>query len=355
MPMLERKMRGFRIPVLVLAVLALALLLPARALAFEGEAAHTIPLYVEVVERFFVMLTAAVVAFGILHVEIEILHWAWLRFRGRGRQPASSSGGKGTDHLPIEKVKRFDIHQRIQHFLLMSSFIALAVTGIPQKFYRFDPFADFIALMGGMDGIRLAHRVSAGVMVFAGFYHLLYLIPGLVTLRGGVPTVRPGRWLEMLPNLKDVQDFVQMMGYFLGVRPSPPRFGRFSYLQKFDYWAVFWGLTIMAVSGAIMMFPIIGIKLGGTAVIAASLAAHSDEAILAIGWIFIVHIYHAHLKPVVFPFNTTIFTGKIPLRLLQEEHPLEYARVVMDIKQRAPAKERREETPVRGAISSGDS
>jgi len=140
MPILEKKMRGFRISILVLAVLAVALLAPARALAFEGEAAHSIPLYVEVVERFFVMLTAAVVAFGILHVEIEVLHWAWSRFRRRGHgQPASSSGARSSDHLPIEKVKRFDIHQRIQHFLLMSSFIALAVTGIPQKFYGLTP------------------------------------------------------------------------------------------------------------------------------------------------------------------------------------------------------------------------
>jgi cytochrome b subunit of formate dehydrogenase len=98
-------------------------------------------------------------------------------------------------------------------------------------------------------------------------------------------------------------------------------------MQKFDYWAVFWGMGVMGVSGLILMFPGIVARFGGTPMVAASLAAHSDEAVLAVGWIAIVHMFHAHFNPRVFPFNATIFTGRIPVRLLAQEHALEYKRL----------------------------
>ncbi|MDO8751328.1 MAG: cytochrome b/b6 domain-containing protein [Dehalococcoidia bacterium] len=287
------------------------------------------PPWLEFVERFFVLLTASVVAFGILLVEMDFLHWAWGKIRGK----AVYSSGLGTpspgpDRLPQTHVPRFDLQQRIQHVLLMSSFIILAVTGISQKYYRMEPFDSFIVLMGGMETLRLIHRVAGGILILDGLYHLLYLAPSVLGFRRGVPRINAGHWVEMIPNLKDAQDFFQGMGYFLGRTQQPPQFGRFSYLQKFDYWSVFWGLTIMAGSGVIMLAPVLGVQLTGTAMIAAALAAHSDEAILAVAWILIVHMYHAHLAPRVFPFNSTIFTGNIPTKLLQEEHSLEYAHLV---------------------------
>ena len=308
-----------------LALVAVAYLLaPQLAWAAGPEAAggHGLPLYITVIERFFLALTAGGLAFGILHVEIELLHWGWAWLRGR--RPGAAQPAKERNQAAIALVPRFDVHQRIQHFVLMGSFIVLAVTGIPQKFYRYDPFDGFIALMGGMEVVRIIHRVAAGVMIVDGIYHMLYLAPGLLTFRGGLPLMSLTSALEMIPNRKDFTDFFHMMSYFLGAKAEPPRFGRYSYLQKFDYWAVGWGLVIMTASGLILMLPALGFEITGTAAIAAALISHSDEAILATGWILVVHLYHAHLAPRVFPFNTTIFTGYISERQFKEEHSLEY-------------------------------
>ncbi len=233
---------------------------------------------------FLLILTAGVVAFGILHVEMEFLHWAWNKLKKRGQTSRESILAQKSDGAFLNrKIPRFDTQQRVQHLLLFGSFIILAVTGIPQKFYTFTPFDSFIAVAGGMETLRIIHRVAAGVMVLGGMYHLIYLVPGMMNFRDGVPRLKVGRWLNMIPSPKDFRDFFQMIGYYLGRNPQPVRSGRFTYMEKFDYWAVFWGLTIMAVSGTIMILPVLGLESPSTAIVAAALAAHSDEAILAVG------------------------------------------------------------------------
>lgn len=225
--------------------------------------------------------------------------------------------------LTVEKteaIPRFDAHQRIQHFLMMGSFLVLAFTGLPQKFSSWAISEWWIATLGGMDNVRSAHHFAAYVMVAACVYHIGYILYTTVVLKRPFP-------FGMFPSLKDVRDFLQDMRYFLGLSNEEPRFGRFSYREKFDYWAIFWGMPIMGISGFILMFPVFFTKLLPGTVVPIALVAHSDEALLAIGWIFIVHFYFSHLAPRVFPLNTSIFTGKMSKRLYQQEHPLEYERI----------------------------
>lgn len=287
-----------------------------------------IPLWLELLEKFFIIFTASLVAFGILSVELDGLHLVLSALRRRlrgeeGRHPATSPRREDHQFPQDGAVPRFDLHARAQHFLLMASFLVLAITGLAQKFYQYPPAAGFLQLLGGWESVRWIHRIAAFAMMFSCLYHGFYLTRGL--LMG-----QAGRWQEMLPTKQDLVDFFHMVGYYLGFRSQSPQFGRYSYMQKFDYWAVFWGIAIMGGSGFIMMFPQLFEGFGGTAVIAASLTAHSDEAVLAVSWIAIVHLYHAHLNPRIFPFNPTMFTGKIPLYLLREEHSREYARLVKE-------------------------
>ncbi len=336
-----------------LAIIAIPLMGFTGASGPAGEVAGGMPWWVEFIEKMFILLTAATVAFGILHVEIELLHWVWITVRKRMKHVLGEphpgkvvqSGGANAA-IPVKGVKRFDGHQRIQHVLLMSSFIVLALTGITEKFYKSTPFGGIIDALGGFNNIRLIHRVAAGVMVFDGFYHLLYLTPGVLTLKKGMPQVKIGTWLEMVPSPKDVRDFTHAVSYLMGMRHDEPKFGKFTYIQKFDYWAVFWGLTVMAISGAFMLFPAISGHLAGTAGIAAALAAHSDEAILAMSWILIVHMYNVHLGPRVFPFNPTIFTGRISAKLLASEHQLQYEHFLVEQVAQAPTASSREYTSV---------
>jgi cytochrome b subunit of formate dehydrogenase len=132
----------------------------------------------------------------------------------------------------------------------------------------------------------------------------------------------------MLPKPQDAKDLIQDMKYWVGLTDEPAQFHRFSYREKFDYWAVGWGMVIMIGGGFVLMFPVGAAKLLPGWIVPLALVAHSDEAVLAVGWILIVHMYFAHLHPLVFPMNKAIFTGKVPMHHYAQEHPLEYAEIM---------------------------
>ncbi len=220
-----------------------------------------------------------------------------------------------------EKITRFDIYQIIQHAVLMVSFILLVVTGVPLKFYDWALSQWWIGVWGGIEVTRSVHRVAAWVMVFVCLYHLFYIAYSTLVRKRPFP-------VKMVPGGQDVVKFFQELGYFLGLRKERPKYDRFNWREKFDYWAIFWGMPIMAGSGFILMYPTFFTKFLPGWVVPASLVAHSDEAMLALIWIFLVHIFFNHFTPGVFPLNTSMFTGKVPKERYRREHPLEYERLV---------------------------
>jgi formate dehydrogenase subunit gamma len=224
------------------------------------------------------------------------------------------------------QVVRFVWHQRAQHFIMMSSVVLLVLTGMPQKFFD-APWAQWlIGFWGGLDSARTVHHAAGFAMIFSAIYHLGFLFYNIVILRKPFPV-----W--MLPSLKDFRDFMQNTGYYLGINKEKATFGRFSYFEKFDYWAVFWGVPVMGLTGLILMFPLLVTRvLPGVTVPVASIA-HSDEALLATGWIVVVHFYNAHFAPHIFPFNRSIFTGRVPEHRYRHEHTLEYEQMVVDREQ----------------------
>ncbi|MBI2288655.1 MAG: cytochrome b/b6 domain-containing protein [Chloroflexi bacterium] len=220
-----------------------------------------------------------------------------------------------------EKITRFDIHQIIQHALLMVSFILLVVTGLPLKFHDFAISQWWTAAWGGIEATRFTHRFAAWVMVSVSVYHLLYLWYTINILKRPFP-------IKMVPGLQDFIKLAQELGYFMGLRKEMPRYDRFNWKEKFDYWAIFWGIPVMAGSGFIMMYPVLVTRFLPGWVVPTALIAHSDEAMLALIWIFMVHIFFNHFTPGVFPFNTSIFTGKVAGERYRREHPLEYERLL---------------------------
>jgi len=237
-------------------------------------------------------------------------HQVTLRRRYRRPQP-----------LATPTIRRFDVHQRLQHFLMFSSFIVLAITGLPQKFSTNELSQWWIGTLGGLDNVRMIHHIAGFTMLADCLYHVLYLFYR-VGIQGKLEPLR------MIPTLKDVEDAVQSFAYFLGMSKEKPRFDRFSYLEKFDYWAVFWGIAMIGTSGLILAFPAYASHyIPGEAIRLAQIA-HSEEALLAVGWIAVVHLFYVHLAPHEFPFNTSIFTGNVPRRHYKELHPLEYERIV---------------------------
>ena len=219
-----------------------------------------------------------------------------------------------------EKITRFDIHQIIQHAVLMVTFILLVLTGIPLKFHDWAISQWWIGIWGGIEVTRSVHHFAAWAMILVCLYHLVYIAYSTLILKRPFP-------VRMLPSAQDLVQLLQELGYFLGLRKEKPRFDRFNWKMKFDYWAIFWGIPVMAGSGFILMFPVLATKFLPGWVVPVALVAHSEEAMLALIWIFMVHIFFSHFTPGVFPINTSIFTGKVRRERYQREHPLEYERL----------------------------
>ena len=236
-----------------------------------------------------------------------------------------------TETIPLErdteeKIARFDIHQIIQHGVLMTSFIVLVATGLPLKFHNSAISLWWVGVWGGIEVVRSAHHFAAWVMVIVCLYHLVYIAYTTLVLKRPFP-------IRMIPSLQDFFNLYQELGYFLGIRKARPQYDRFNWREKFDYWAIFWGMPIMAGSGFILMFPVLATKYLPGWVVPAALVAHSDEAMLALTWIFVVHIFFNHFTPGIFPINISMFTGKVPKERYRREHPLEYERLTAPVEE----------------------
>ncbi|MFH0916071.1 MAG: cytochrome b/b6 domain-containing protein [bacterium] len=218
-------------------------------------------------------------------------------------------------------IIRFDVHQRAQHTLMFASFFILAITGLPLRYSDWGISGWWIGVWHGIDNVRAVHRYAGWVMIAVCVYHLVYLFALLVGSGRRFPST-------MLPKVKDISDFIQDMKHAFGLSKEPPKFDRFSYRNKFAYWLVYCGAFVMVGSGVILMYPV------GTAAhltvwtYPLALIVHSDAAILAIGWMVIVHLYFAHFARPVFPVDKSILTGKVPFERYEEEFPLEYARIM---------------------------
>lgn len=213
---------------------------------------------------------------------------------------------------------RWDLHQRIQHWMIVVSFTLLAVTGLLIKF-AFLPWAQSVArVFGSFEVLFNVHLVSAVLMMVAAGYHIVYLIIKLSkrNLRG-----------TMLPRVQDAKDFYGNIRYLSGVSKEAPKFGKYSYKEKVDYLAEYWGTPVMIISGLILWFPGIANNIMPRWIIESSHFVHQGEGLLAILVIFTWHFYAVHLSPDFFPMNKVWLTGKISREVMEHEYPLELARL----------------------------
>jgi thiosulfate reductase cytochrome b subunit len=221
-------------------------------------------------------------------------------------------------------VRRFSGLESLLHVVVILTFLTLAATGLPLKFHDTAWAGRLAALFGGVGAARVLHRLAA-VLTFGYFVvHVAHL-----SFRG-LARKEPGLlwgWRSLTPRLKDLADLWQNLRYFLYLGRRP-RLDRWSYWEKFDYFAVFWGVAIIGFSGLMLWLPGAFTRLFPGWVLNVAHVVHSDEALLATGFIFIFHFFHTHLRPESFPLDPVIFTGVVPLSRFKEERPLEYERLV---------------------------
>jgi len=220
-----------------------------------------------------------------------------------------------------ESFVRFNVRQRLEHVVMMIAFIALVVTGLPQKYAEAAWAQWAVQHLGGIDMTRAIHRAFGLVLAFVALEHLSLMIGAL--LRGRVRAV-------MLPTRKDFRDAIHNLKYCLGIVPGPPQFDRFDYKQKWEYWGLLFGGVMMVFTGFVLWFPTTAARFLPGVVIPTAKVLHTNEAMLAMLAIVVWHIYGAHLSPEVFPADTSIFTGRISRARLRHEHYLEYLRVTQD-------------------------
>lgn len=226
-----------------------------------------------------------------------------------------NGSGESLDSSPM--VPRFSLLQRFEHFSVMVVFVVLAVTGIPQKFHE-SAWAEWLIMnLGGIETVRAIHRAAGIAFAAIAFGALFY---DVVRLLGGKIMA------AMVPTAKDFRDAILEIRYFLGLSMERPKFDRYDYRQKFEYWGLLFGGMVMVATGFVLYFPMTFASLLPGELIPVAKVAHSNEAMLALLVVITWHLYCAHLKPEYFPFDGSIFTGKISSKRMQEEHPLEWER-----------------------------
>ncbi len=221
-------------------------------------------------------------------------------------------------------VRRFSGIQMATHVTIVTSFLLLAATGLPLKFATAPWAPGLMKLLGGAETASVLHRLMA-IVTFGYFaWHL-----GALALGWLVNKERGYFWgpRSMVPQPRDILDLWAMVKYFLYLGPRP-KFDRFTYWEKFDYMGVFWGVAVIGISGLVLWMPTLATTVLPGWTLNAAYVIHSDEALLATGFIFLFHFFHTHLRPESFPMDTVVFTGRMPLETFKEERPLEYARLV---------------------------
>jgi formate dehydrogenase subunit gamma len=206
----------------------------------------------------------------------------------------------------------------IEHWLNAAVFVILVVTGLSQRFHDATTSQWLIEFLGGINAVRIIHRLSGLALIALTTVHIVIAVFGVV-VRRWQPT--------MIIHKKDFADVVDNLKYYLGLTDHGALCDRYDYKQKFEYWGVVVGSVLMAATGLSLWFPTFVARFLPGEVIPIAKALHTNEALLALLVIVVWHIYNAVFSPEVFPIDTTIFTGKISRERMLHEHPVELARI----------------------------
>jgi predicted CXXCH cytochrome family protein len=219
-------------------------------------------------------------------------------------------------------IRRFSKKNRITHVFIIVSFLMLALTGMILKFAYMN-WAKFLSdLIGGALVAGRIHRIAA-VITFGYFiFHVVSLLK--IKFNKGLTFSKfifgPN---SLMFNKKDIQDFWGSIKWFIGIGKRP-KYGRWTYWEKFDYFAVFWGVVVIGSTGLMLWFPEFFTRFLPGWLINVAQIIHSDEALLAVGFIFTVHFFNTHLRPEAFPMDTVIFTGHVPIDEYRKDRPHEF-------------------------------
>jgi cytochrome b subunit of formate dehydrogenase len=316
---------------------------PGAGLKFTEYQPHANPLdkaHYPLLNRVFLFMTALLVgvfAFFGIHTLFWLVRSIYLFLH----DSKTFHEAKVQAHTDDEQYTRFTPFDRFLHLLVVTSFLLLVITGMPLKFYYTDWARTIFSLLGGPEVARTLHHFGA-IITFVYFaLHLGAL--GHTLWRGRKFLRNPATsrlefrraWQvlfgpdSMVPSFQDWRDFIAHQKWFFGKGPRP-QFDRWTYWERFDYFAVFWGIFAIGLSGLIMWFPKFFTTFLPGWIINIALVVHSDEALLAAGFIFTFHFFNTHFRIEKFPMDTVIFSGRISKTEMLHERRRWYDRLVAD-------------------------
>ncbi|MFT5700112.1 MAG: formate dehydrogenase subunit gamma [Desulforhopalus sp.] len=235
---------------------------------------------------------------------------------------------------------RFTLDQRIQHIILAITVIILVLTGMPLKFSN-ESWAPYLnSLFGGIHMAPIVHKITGAIMLILFVYHVIS-ITTLIMKNHILPLKKEGKLKigqviktlltqPMVPNMKDARDIWGLMKYLLYFTNIRPDGDEYTWKEKFDYWAPFWGMVIIGLSGLVLWNKVLATQILPGEVLNFCLIAHSDEALLAALFLFIWHWYNVHFSTSVFPMGTVFLTGYLSEELMVEEHYHYYVKVMKE-------------------------
>jgi len=264
-------------------------------------------------------LLVGVLSFSLVHTGA----WLWRLWRSPGEW-------KGHAEAVVAERKqlyqRFTLFQRSLHLVMLLSFMLLAATGMALKFSYMGWAKVFSTLVGGFEAMGVLHRMGATALIAVFLIHLWDV---------NKQRKASGRaWREfifsrdsLMFNRSDARELAASMKWFFG-RGERPRYGRFTYWEKFDYFAVFWGMFIIGSTGLFLWFPELFTNVLPGSLVNVATIIHSDEALLAVAFIFTIHFFNTHFRLDKFPMDPVIFSGRVSVEELKRDKPREYERMV---------------------------
>lgn len=220
-------------------------------------------------------------------------------------------------------IQRFTVSERAIHMLLLGSLIVLSITGLTLKYHE-SAFAQWIIrLEGGVLFRGKIHRLAALILMAT---YILHIFSIMFTRRGSQ------FFQDMIFRKRDFKDFLALFKYNLGLQEQPPRFDRFSCIEKFQYWAVALATILLGASGIILWAETLFMMIFPKWLLDLNRVVHSSEATIGFLVLVVWHLYNVHLNPKVFPMSRTWLNGLISRDEMKRDHPLEYERLFGDEK-----------------------
>jgi len=220
--------------------------------------------------------------------------------------------------LAAGEVIRMSLLFRIQHLVLTVLLLVLAVTGFSLMYHDNALAQALIRLEGGVHNRGIIHRIAAVLLMANVVHHLFYMLFS-----------REGKkeFLDLFITRQDIGDFLQSLRYNIGLAAEYPRFGKYGYKEKFQYWGASLGIVLISITGFMLWAEEFSMRFFPKFALDLAMVIHGYQGMLAFVILFFWHLYNVHLHPSVFPMNPSWITGKVSAEWLRQEHPLEYEKL----------------------------